>query len=268
MHRNGPDRFGWLARLETWTGTRRHAGLLGAALFAALAPPERAPTRRKKRKPKRESAKRHGGDNARRLCGGIAGIACPSGFVCVDDPRDDCDPERGGADCGGVCVPVGKELCDGLLCGPGHYCCDAGCRRCLPVGEACAADPCPPDPPDGQPCGDAVCGEGEYCCAEHCSLCVPRGETCRDVLCPKEPDGEWCGGTRCGPEEFCCNPSCGECAPRGGACTARWCGPPAGERCGRTICPDGQVCCNASCGICTPPGGACIMIACEDGTLQ
>ena len=38
-------------------------------------------------------------------CGGIAGLPCPEGQVCVDDPNDDCDPERGGADCSGLCKP-------------------------------------------------------------------------------------------------------------------------------------------------------------------
>ncbi|KAL1850712.1 hypothetical protein VTK73DRAFT_9608 [Phialemonium thermophilum] len=38
------------------------------------------------------------------FCGGFAGVACESGKVCVDDPRDRCDPENGGADCGGFCV--------------------------------------------------------------------------------------------------------------------------------------------------------------------
>lgn len=38
------------------------------------------------------------------FCGGIAAIQCPEGLVCVDDPRDDCDPQRSGADCGGLCV--------------------------------------------------------------------------------------------------------------------------------------------------------------------
>lgn len=43
-------------------------------------------------------------EEARRaFCGGIAGIPCPEGYTCVDDPSDDCDPERGGADCGGIC---------------------------------------------------------------------------------------------------------------------------------------------------------------------
>lgn len=37
-------------------------------------------------------------------CGGIAGIQCSGGQVCVDDPRDTCDPSHGGADCSGICV--------------------------------------------------------------------------------------------------------------------------------------------------------------------
>ncbi|MDN5752840.1 MAG: Kazal-type serine protease inhibitor family protein [Nitrosospira sp.] len=36
-------------------------------------------------------------------CGGIAGILCPRGEACVDDPHDESDPERGGADCPGIC---------------------------------------------------------------------------------------------------------------------------------------------------------------------
>ena len=36
-------------------------------------------------------------------CGGIAGRPCPQGKTCVDDPTDDCDPRRGGADCPGRC---------------------------------------------------------------------------------------------------------------------------------------------------------------------
>jgi hypothetical protein len=37
-------------------------------------------------------------------CGGFAGLVCPRGMSCVDDPADDCDPDRGGADCMGICV--------------------------------------------------------------------------------------------------------------------------------------------------------------------
>jgi hypothetical protein len=39
------------------------------------------------------------------MCGGIAGFLCEKqGQICVDDPRDDCDPNEGGSDCAGVCV--------------------------------------------------------------------------------------------------------------------------------------------------------------------
>lgn len=45
------------------------------------------------------------------LCGGVTGAACPGVGQCVDDSSDDCDPENGGADCGGVCECVQKEPC-------------------------------------------------------------------------------------------------------------------------------------------------------------
>ena len=37
------------------------------------------------------------------VCGGIAGLMCPKGMKCVDDPGDDCNPAKGGADCMGTC---------------------------------------------------------------------------------------------------------------------------------------------------------------------
>ncbi|KAK4183649.1 hypothetical protein QBC35DRAFT_345590, partial [Podospora australis] len=41
---------------------------------------------------------------AAQFCGGFAGFQCRDGKLCIDDPRDDCDPWNGGADCGGICV--------------------------------------------------------------------------------------------------------------------------------------------------------------------
>ncbi|KUI56984.1 hypothetical protein VP1G_04267 [Cytospora mali] len=39
------------------------------------------------------------------VCGGFAGFQCTNeDDYCVDDPRDDCDPNAGGADCIGICV--------------------------------------------------------------------------------------------------------------------------------------------------------------------
>jgi hypothetical protein len=54
------------------------------------------------------------------FCGGIAAIQCPEGLICVDDPRDRCDPTQSGRDCGGVCISPdrggtggsGKPRCD------------------------------------------------------------------------------------------------------------------------------------------------------------
>jgi hypothetical protein len=43
-------------------------------------------------------------DEEKKFCGGFAGLECPGGGTCVDDPSDDCDPMHGGADCGGICV--------------------------------------------------------------------------------------------------------------------------------------------------------------------
>jgi cysteine-rich repeat protein len=43
-------------------------------------------------------------DCSYQFCGGIAGVPCPAPYLCFDDPRDDCDPRTGGADCAGICV--------------------------------------------------------------------------------------------------------------------------------------------------------------------
>ncbi len=40
-------------------------------------------------------------------CGGFAGLACPEGYSCVDDPRDDCNQRAGDADCSGICSAAG-----------------------------------------------------------------------------------------------------------------------------------------------------------------
>jgi hypothetical protein len=87
------------------------------------------------------------------FCGGFAGIQCPDGEVCVDDPDDDCDPEHGGADCGGICVD-GPEcqpvLCE-LFCEHGFQTDEDGC-------EVCSCNP----PPAEDECHTAGCS-GELC---------------------------------------------------------------------------------------------------------
>jgi hypothetical protein len=81
----------------------------------------------------------------RRACGGIAGIPCEEGAICVDNPKDDCDPKRGGADCPGICIKkgggVGGEKCGELICPKGTHGCNCACDNaaCVPEGMVCLA---------------------------------------------------------------------------------------------------------------------------------
>ncbi len=47
------------------------------------------------------------------FCGGFAGTPCAEGYSCIDDPNDGCDPNQGGADCGGICMKENPEACTG-----------------------------------------------------------------------------------------------------------------------------------------------------------
>lgn len=69
------------------------------------------------------------------FCGGIAAIPCPEGKTCVDDPADGCDPQQGGADCGGICVKA--ETCGEVTCGPGTVCCNPLRGICTKPGMVC-----------------------------------------------------------------------------------------------------------------------------------
>ena len=45
------------------------------------------------------------------FCGGFGNLQCPGMGSCGDDPTDSCDPNHGGADCGGVCSCIVSALC-------------------------------------------------------------------------------------------------------------------------------------------------------------
>jgi hypothetical protein len=125
-------------------------------------------------------------------CGGVAGVRCPGAGVCVDDPHDDCDPESGGADCGGFCE------CDTL----------GVCTEGMIWDESPLACGCVPQTYD--PCIATLCPQGTVCVNEdgHGSCVEPDGGV----------RGEQCGAVECDPGLVCCNASCGICTEIDGVC--------------------------------------------------
>jgi hypothetical protein len=97
------------------------------------------------------------------FCGGIAGFQCPSGLVCVDDPHDGCDPNQGGADCGGICVkPKGRKGCGG----PDRHYASKNLDQCAAILFKCSA--------------------GQEAFFDHC------GCGCEDVACDySDPSRTW-----------------------------------------------------------------------------
>jgi hypothetical protein len=131
------------------------------------------------------------------FCGGIAAIACPGGGKCGDDPNDDCDPQQGGADCGGICSCV-----ENVLCVRGdHF--DNSPQVCACVSDQqtdpCATTSCAPDTRcevyDGGAvcvstgtlaCGSMQCPDGTTCCNASCGMCAPPGFACTQIACLAE----------------------------------------------------------------------------------
>jgi len=157
------------------------------------------------------------------FCGGIAGIACPEGQVCVDNPNDGCDPQSGGADCGGLCVDEPPTaFCGGIAGIP------------CPTGQTCVDDPsddCDPQS-GGADCGGTCVETKPTFCGGIAGSPCPAGETCVD-----NPNDD-------------CDPNAGG-ADCGGVCVKA-------ATCGDTQCGPGFVCCNPLMGICTKPGMVCI----------
>jgi hypothetical protein len=185
------------------------------------------------------------------FCGGFGNIQCPEGKVCVDDPDDGCDPNNGGADCGGICVDPSPCEAAGGTCHDGLAICDAGT---VPSSASCGNDfiettCCLPEEPSGPSCagncGNAAPGKACYCD----ELCTSYGDCCDDYdavcgereiasgMCVKNglesctTDAD-CVAGGCG-GELCYNPNLG-----GGFSTCECAGPAAPvDGCG---CVNGQ----------------------------
>jgi hypothetical protein len=102
------------------------------------------------------------------FCGGFANVQCAGLASCVDDTTDECDPENGGADCGGVCACLVRALCV-----PG-----------LVFDESPAVCECVPEP-ETNPCALVDCFPNQICeVIEGEAVCVaPPPNPCAVVLC-------------------------------------------------------------------------------------
>jgi len=205
-----------------------------------------------------------------RFCGGFAGIACPGSGSCVDDPSDDCDPERGGADCGGLCECNVRALCiRGLVFDSSP--------------DVCACVPAEP-PPDA--CAGVRCRAGTHCevVGGDAAACVPDElpNPCAAVLCPApstcdvvdgeavctpiEPSGPFCGGfagIACPGSGSCVDVPGDGCNPaRGGADCGGVCECNVLALCirGSVFDPSPEVC------ACVPAPDACAAVRCRAGT--
>lgn len=104
--------------------------------------------------PAAESSEGEDDFTAANSCGGFAGWTCSGGKICVDDPVDSCDPNKGGADCMGLCVTKSTtKKCGGfagLQCATGYNCVDDPTDSCNPgkggadCGGLCVKSACNP----------------------------------------------------------------------------------------------------------------------------
>lgn len=124
------------------------------------------------------------------FCGGIAAIQCPGVGSCLDDPSDSCDPDAGGADCGGACACLASPTCaagfsfdssaDVCACVPTvclNNTCGAG-TKCIDNGgePLCVSD-------GTLACGANTCGDGLVCCNASCGICTPPDFACIQIAC-------------------------------------------------------------------------------------
>lgn len=205
------------------------------------------------------------------ICGGIAGFSCPPGHVCVDDDGDDCDPQHGGADCGGICLP---EVHDGRCGGDGT-------STCLPH-EECVDDPdddCDPED-DGaacpgfcQPDVEPICKTASDCPQIRiaCSVCPDGNEVCPETNCidgaceismPACPSPPSCrDDSECEPGHVCADDPADRCVASVDPTCARICLPEGEDvpRCGGLLgelCPSGYRCVDDPSDDCEPLEGA------------
>jgi hypothetical protein len=200
-------------------------------------------------------------------CGGFAGLPCAGGGTCVDDTTDSCDPENGGADCGGVCECNTLALCvEGFVF-------DGSPEVC-----ACV------ESPESDPCAAVRCAEGTECVViDDRASCEPTVNPCALVLCPPDttcevvdgdaecrelPSGPFCGGfagIQCPGAGQCVDDSTDSCDPEnGGADCGGVCECNTLALCieGFSFDPSPEVCACVE----SPEADPCAAVRCAEGT--
>ena len=170
-------------------------------------------------------------------CGGIAGIACPGSGTCVDDPSDSCDPNNGGADCGGICQCLPVPI----------FCNNGGHLDTSPSVCDCVPNTPPPPPP--------------VRCGGFPGLKCPGGGKCvddpSDSCDPNKGDADCSGICQCIDNVLCIVGDVFDSSPTVCACVPKTPPPPV-VRCGGIAgiqCPGGGQCVDDPNDSCDPNNG-------------
>jgi hypothetical protein len=100
-------------------------------------------------------------------CGGKADLACPGAGTCVDDPEDNCDPDRG----------RGKKNCPGICqCNAIGLCIEGYRWESSPFVCGCV-------PEEAVTCGPTLCPVGQVCCNASCGICTEPEGSCIQIAC-------------------------------------------------------------------------------------
>jgi hypothetical protein len=141
----------------------------------------------------------HTGACQNETCGGIANLPCPDGKVCVEDPNDTCDPNNGGADCPGMCIPF--KQCGGFAgfpCGDGEICVDVPNDSCDPEnGGADCPGQCIPNPTCSPVMCELYCENGFAKDENGCEICA-----CNEPVPTNTCKGQ-CGGPSADKSCYC-----------------------------------------------------------------
>ncbi len=176
------------------------------------------------------------GSTGQCLCGGLGGVSCLPGAVCIKEPTPQCGTNQcefrnceRGMSCDGL---TGDCQCGGDVCADDQVCVDNACKTIDRCTETACGGSLTCDPEDGRcKCLGQICGDGERCIDGQCTESL-------------------CFGMNCGLNNTC-NPADGQChcmgfsgpvCQTGDACLAETLGCAVSNKCDDVVCGGGTVC--------------------------